>query len=44
MIGAPDTHNAAGAWNKALLYNSARPSGALVYQAKEGGNLSQEQF
>jgi len=41
---ALDIHNAAGAWNKALLDNSARPSGALVYQAKEGGNLSQEQF
>ena len=41
---ALDIHNAAGAWNKALLDNSARPSGALVYQAKEGGNLSQEQY
>jgi HK97 family phage portal protein len=40
---ALDIHNAAGAWNKALLDNSARPSGALVYQAKDGGNLSQEQ-
>ncbi len=41
---ALDIHNAAGAWNKALLDNSARPSGALVYQAKENGNLSQEQY
>ena len=41
---ALDIHNAAGAWNKALLDNAARPSGALVYQAKEGGNLSAEQF
>ncbi|HZP20078.1 MAG TPA: phage portal protein [Bauldia sp.] len=41
---ALDLHNAAGAWNKALLDNSARPSGALIYQAKEGGNLSAEQF
>ena len=41
---ALDMHNAAGAWNKALLDNSARPSGALVYQAKDGGNLSAEQF
>ena len=32
---AIDTHNAAGAWNKALLDNSARPSGALVYAAEE---------
>lgn len=27
---ALDIHNAAGAWNKALLDNAARPSGALV--------------
>lgn len=38
-----DIHNAAGGWNKALLDNSARPSGALVYAAKDG-NLSGEQF
>ncbi len=43
-LTALDTHNAAGRWNKALLDNSARPSGALVYQPKEGGNLSEEQF
>lgn len=42
--GAVDLHNAAGRWNKALLDNSARPSGALVYQPGEGGNLSPEQF
>ena len=41
---ALDIHNAAGAWNKALLDNSARPSGALVYQAKDGGNLTSEQY
>jgi HK97 family phage portal protein len=41
---ALDLHNAAGTWNKALLDNSARPSGALVYQAKDGGNLSAEQY
>jgi HK97 family phage portal protein len=41
---ALDTHNSAGRWNKALLDNSARPSGALVYAPKEGGNLSDEQF
>nr|CAD6421104.1 phage portal protein [Rhizobium sp. Q54] len=41
---ALDLHNAAGEWNKALLYNSARPSGALVYQPKEGGNLSADQY
>ncbi len=41
---ALDTHNAAGRWNKALLDNSARPSGALVYAPKEGGQLSADQF
>ncbi|MDI6026525.1 phage portal protein [Corticibacterium sp. UT-5YL-CI-8] len=41
---ALDTHNAAGRWNKALLDNSARPSGALVYAPKEGGNLSEDQY
>jgi HK97 family phage portal protein len=40
---ALDTHNAASGWNKALLDNAARPSGALVYTA-DGGNLSDEQF
>jgi len=38
-----DIHNAASAWNKALLDNAARPSGALVYSAA-GGNLTHEQF
>jgi HK97 family phage portal protein len=37
-----DVHNAAGRWNKALLDNAARPSGALVYTA--GANLTEEQF
>jgi HK97 family phage portal protein len=41
---ALDTHNAASRWNKALLDNAARPSGALVYTALERGNLSPEQF
>ena len=40
---AIDIHNAAGAWNKALLDNSARPSGALVYNTQEG-NFTTEQF
>jgi HK97 family phage portal protein len=40
---AIDVHNAAAAWNKALLDNAARPSGALVYSAG-AGNLSEEQF
>ena len=39
-----DVHNAASAWNKALLDNAARPSGALVYKGENGGNLSEEQF
>ncbi|BAQ18010.1 phage portal protein [Methyloceanibacter caenitepidi] len=38
-----DLHNAAGIWNKALLDNSACPSGALVYTAKDG-QLSAEQY
>ncbi len=42
---AVDTHNAAGRWNKALLDNAARPSGALVYSSREAGDrLSEEQF
>lgn len=39
---ALDLHNAASAWNKALIDNAARPSGALVYGG--GGALSEEQF
>lgn len=41
---ALDIHNAAGRWNKALLDNSARPSGALVYAPKDGGNLTEDQY
>jgi HK97 family phage portal protein len=41
---AIDIHNAAGAWNKALLDNSARPSGALVYNGGDSGGLTEEQF
>lgn len=41
---ALDLSNAASGWNKALLDNSARPSGALVYQPKDGGNLSPNQY
>ena len=33
---AIDVHNAASAWNKALLDNAARPSGALVYNGTDG--------
>jgi HK97 family phage portal protein len=38
-----DIHNAAAKWNKALLDNAARPSGALVYSAGDG-HLTPEQF
>ena len=41
---ALDIHNAAGAWNKALLDNAARPSGALVLAGAAGGGLSDVQF
>ena len=35
--GAVAIHNAAARWNKALLDNAARPSGALVYDPADGG-------
>jgi HK97 family phage portal protein len=38
-----DIHNASAQWNKALLDNAARPSGALVYSAG-AGSLTEEQF
>jgi HK97 family phage portal protein len=38
-----DTHNAASAWNKAMLDNAARPSGALVFSSGDG-SLTGEQF
>lgn len=43
---AIDVHNAAGGYNKALLDNSASPSGALVYKGGEEGDgtLSDDQF
>ena len=41
---AVETHNAASAWNKNLLDNAARPSGALVYDPGDGSALSAEQF
>jgi HK97 family phage portal protein len=40
---ALDLHNAGGEWAKSLLDNSARPSGALVFNGGEG-RLSEEQF
>ena len=43
--GAVAIHNAATVWNKALLDNAARPSGALVFDPGEAGaTLSGEQF
>ena len=41
---ALDTHNATASWNKALLDNSARPSGALIYAPADGGNLTDDQY
>ena len=41
--GAVAIHNAATKWNKALLDNAARPSGALLYGAGDGAALSAEQ-
>lgn len=38
-----ETHDAASRWNRALLKNAARPSGALVYSAASG-NLTDTQF
>ena len=37
-------HNAATHWNRALLENAARPSGALVYETGDGATLAHEQF
>ena len=40
-----DQHNAASSWNQALLNQAARPSGALVYNPKEGpATLTQDQM
>jgi HK97 family phage portal protein len=41
---AIDLHNTASSWNKALLDNSARPSGALVYAARDGSALTSDQY
>lgn len=42
--GAVAIHNAATRWNKALLDNAARPSGALVYAPEDKAELSPEQY
>ncbi|GAA4756408.1 hypothetical protein GCM10023264_25010 [Sphingomonas daechungensis] len=41
---AATVHNDASRWNKALLDNAARPSGALVYDPADGSTLSTDQF
>jgi len=38
------THNAAAGWNRMLLDNAARPSGALVYDTGDAGGLTADQF
>jgi len=43
-VPAASVHNRAAKWNKALLDNAARPSGALIYEPGDGSNLSTEQF
>ena len=37
-------HNAAAGWNRMLLENAARPSGALVYEPGDAGTLSPDQY
>ena len=42
---AVETHDAACAWNRELLRNAARPSGAVVHRGPDGApNLTGEQF
>jgi HK97 family phage portal protein len=41
---AATVHNRAAKWNKALLDNAARPSGALSYEPADGSVMSDEQF
>jgi HK97 family phage portal protein len=43
-IAAASVHNRAAKWNKALLDNAARPSGALSYEPADGSVLSGEQY
>ncbi|PKB14244.1 HK97 family phage portal protein [Novosphingobium kunmingense] len=38
------THNAAAEWNRTLLENAARPSGALVYDPGDATPLAPDQF
>lgn len=43
-IAAASVHNRATRWNKALLDNAARPSGALTYEPNDDSVLSADQF
>jgi HK97 family phage portal protein len=43
-IAAASVHNRASRWNKALLDNGARPSGALSYEPADGSVMSADQF
>jgi HK97 family phage portal protein len=43
-IAGATVHNRAARWNKALLDNSARPSGALSYEPADGSVLSADQL
>ena len=43
-IAAASVHNRAARWNKALLDNAARPSGALTFEPADGAAMSAEQF
>jgi HK97 family phage portal protein len=43
-VAAATVHNCAAKWNKSLLDNAARPSGALSYEPADGSVLSAEQF
>ena len=43
-IAAATVHNGAAKWNKGLLDNAARPSGALSYEPADGSVLSADQF
>ena len=44
VSAAVEVHNAAAKWNRALLDNAARPSGAVTYQPGDGSVLSAEQY
>ena len=43
-IAPASVHNAAAKWNRALLDNAARPSGALVHKSEDGSPLTDQQF